>query len=115
MRWPSVYFWGWFMGIPGLLLCFVGSLYLAGAESMIVERVLGSSDIPFVAYFAVTLIVVGFAAYKLVDCPRCATSAYWHSGTRWSNAWPEKRCSRCDLDLRKFHPFDSRAKREPHV
>ena len=111
MRWPSVYCWGWFMGIPGLLLCFVGSIALAIGEMTLVARLFGSPGIPFVAYFGPTLIVVGLAAYRLVDCPRCGVSAYWHSGKRWSNGWPEKQCSKCDLDLRKYHPFDSRAKR----
>ena len=52
-----------------------------------------------------------YLAMKLVDCPRCGVSAYWRSAWRWSNAWPVKHCSKCDLDLSKFHPFDSRAKR----
>lgn len=100
------------MGIPGLLLGFVGSLALAAGEMTLVARLLGSTGIPFGAYFGVTFIVVGLAAYKLVDCPRCGVSAYWHSGKRWSNAWPEKQCSKCDLDLREHHPFDARAKRD---
>jgi hypothetical protein len=99
------------MGIPGLSLCFVGSIALAIGEMTLVARLFGPPGPPFVACFIPTLIVVGLAAYKLVDCPRCGVSAYWHSGKRWSNAWPEKHCSKCDLDLRRFHPFDSRAKR----
>ena len=99
------------MGIPGLLLCFVASGFLGAGALVVFERLLGSPGIPFAVYAGVSLIVLGLLACKLVECPRCGTSAYWHSGTRWSNAWPEKQCSKCDLDLRDFHPFDSRAKR----
>lgn len=111
MGWPSVYFWGWAMGLPGLLLTFFGSLFLAAGEMTVVGRLFGASGIPFIAYFGVTFVVVSFATHKLVDCPRCGVSAYWHSKKRWSNAWPEQHCSKCGLDLRQHHPFDSTAKR----
>ncbi|HYC68049.1 hypothetical protein [Brevundimonas sp.] len=115
MRWPSVYIWGWVMGLPGLVLCFFGSLALAFAAEGLMERFYLSIDVSFLLIFAPLLITVTFTAMKVVDCPRCGVSAYWHSAHRWGNAWPARRCSKCDLDLRKYHPFDSRAKRDPNV
>ena len=99
------------MGLPGLILCFIGSFALALGGFVLAGRLFGSPGAPFIAYAGVTLVVITLLANKLADCPRCGTSAFWHSGTRWSNGWPSKHCSKCDLDLRKFHPFDSRAKR----
>jgi hypothetical protein len=40
MRWPSVYFWGWFM-VPGRLLVLVGALALAVVTDRLLQELFG--------------------------------------------------------------------------
>jgi len=109
VRWPSVYAWGWFMGVPGTLLIFVASLFIAAWELEAAASVWRVDSRHFGFFFAPTLLILGLLAYKVVDCPRCGRSAFRHGRWSWGNIWPRRRCSRCDLDLAQVHPFDRRA------
>jgi len=103
------------MGLPWLFLGFASSFFIAVGLMGVFLRLFTvdpDSEFLFFYFFVPTFLIVFGLAMKLVDCPRCKTSAFRHSGTRWNNAWPMKHCSKCDLDLRKYHPFDSRAKRD---
>lgn len=106
MRWPSVYLWGWFM-VPGRFLVLVGALASAYLASNLLpwRHVFEWSMIlSFLALAAVTM--------ALTACPRCGRNIYQRSGWWSNNLWPVSKCSKCGLDLKRFGPFDGRAKRE---
>ena len=109
MRWPSVYFWGWIM-VPGRVLVLVGALGLAVVTDRLLQEWFGSAPGPtwlILPWF----IVLGLGSWLLIRCPRCGRDAYSRSGAWANNLWPVRTCTKCGLDLRQHHPFDSTAKR----
>lgn len=104
MRWPSVYLWGWFM-LPGRFLVLFGALAIAAITA---------DFLPWKHAFEWTLVLafLGLAAVSLAltACPRCGRNVYQRSGWFSNNLWPVSKCSKCGLDLKRFSPFDKRAK-----
>ncbi|HRO32541.1 MAG TPA: hypothetical protein PLQ03_03930 [Brevundimonas sp.] len=104
MRWPSVYFWGWFM-LPGRFLILFGALAIAAATANV---------LPWQHTFEWTLVptLLGFAVlgWALTACPRCGRNVYQRSFWFLNDLWPVSRCSKCGLNLKRFSPFDRRAK-----
>ena len=111
MRWPSVYCWSWVVGSPLVFALFFAGLFLAGLEVKWAEELWGVEKLHFGWFFVPTLIVLSLFAISLTFCPRCGRSALT-KGTMFEGrmSFPQKRCSKCDLDLRAHTPFDRRAK-----
>ena len=60
--------------------------------------------------FPVLLIVLGVAEMAALSCPRCRRYVYMRGSLFINSMWPPRRCSKCGLDLKRFHPFDKRAR-----
>ena len=104
MRWPSVYLWGWFM-LPGRFLILFGALAIAAitADFLVWKHT-------FEWTLVLTFLGLAAVSLALTACPRCGRNVYQRS--RWfsNNLWPVSKCSKCGLDLKRFSPFDKRAK-----
>ncbi|MEJ6790932.1 hypothetical protein BrevBR_15420 [Brevundimonas sp. BR2-1] len=109
MRWPSVYVWGWIM-LPGRLFILIGAVVFAGLLQLMFPE---TNIFPW-AVFA-SFVALAAVSLMLTACPRCWRSVYQRSQWRANTLWPVSECSRCGLDLKKFGPFDRRAKVPPRM
>tara|TARA_R110002051_G_scaffold92705_1_gene162432 strand:+ start:280 stop:615 length:336 start_codon:yes stop_codon:yes gene_type:complete len=108
MRWPSVHFWGWafaWLRLPA----FFALLFPAAGITAFIESATGRPFSFFWTFFGL-LIVWGVADFAILACPRCGRYAYIRNAYLMNSMWPPRRCSKCDLDLKQFHPFDKRAR-----
>jgi len=108
MRWPSVHFWGWVLAWANFPI-FFGLLFLAGWITDLAEWITGG---PVDAIWVMPTLLIGFALveFAILACPRCGRYIYMRNSRFMNSLWPVRRCSKCSLDLKRFHPFDKRAR-----
>lgn len=108
MSWPSVHFWGWVLAWANFPI-FFGMLFLSGWLADLIAEVLGR-PVDLLWVLPVVLIGVVIAEFKVLACPRCGRYVYMRNSMFMKSMWPVRRCSKCSLDLKRFHPFDKRAR-----
>ena len=109
MDWPSVRLIAWWSGLLGLVW-FGLSILLAVYLGHWLDERFGVSGDAFQYVFLVAFLAGGGVLIALTACPRCGRNAH-SRGSYFDSFWPVRTCSKCGLDLRRFHPFDKRAKR----
>tara|TARA_R110002167_G_scaffold46190_4_gene138081 strand:- start:540 stop:875 length:336 start_codon:yes stop_codon:yes gene_type:complete len=108
VRWPSVHFWGWafaWLRFP----IFFALVFPAALITELIEHLTGLS-LSFIWAFVVLMFVWAVADFAILACPRCGRYVYMRNAFFVNAMWPVRRCSKCDLDLKRFHPFDKRAR-----
>lgn len=72
-----------------------GVLFLGFAFIVAVDDLAGHSDLAFAA--VIFALVVANARILTFQCPRCGSNLFFRGPI--VVPWPNRRCSRCDLDL----------------
>ena len=72
-----------------------GVLLIGFAFIVSVDQMVGHSDLAFAA--VIFALLVANARVLLFRCPRCGSNLFFRGAI--ALPWPNRRCSRCDLDL----------------